>query len=131
MERGEIQSDEKAIVEPCVRSADSRKPDDEGSSGTTLGGQEQEDQLPSRAGGERARPDTPPDGTDLVTEWQEPHHRIIERRTRPGEDVRFAYALQRSVRIDSLLLRLMSKLWTRRIPCALADHIFDKHLAIR
>jgi hypothetical protein len=89
MERGEIQSDEK-VVEPSMRPAMGTDLRDEGSSATTLEGLEQEDHPPSRAGGESARPDTPPDGIELVTEWQEPHHRVVEWRTGPGEDVRFA-----------------------------------------
>ncbi|KAF7299367.1 Na-H-Exchanger domain-containing protein [Mycena indigotica] len=31
--------------------------------------------------------DVPPDGEELVSEWQEGHHRIIERRAGPGEEV--------------------------------------------
>ncbi|KAF8905656.1 hypothetical protein CPB85DRAFT_1437194 [Mucidula mucida] len=29
----------------------------------------------------------PPDGTDIVSEWQEGPHRVVERRAGPGEDV--------------------------------------------
>ncbi|KAG5644324.1 hypothetical protein DXG03_008682 [Asterophora parasitica] len=31
--------------------------------------------------------ETPPDGTATAVEWTEPHHKIIERRAGPGEDV--------------------------------------------
>jgi hypothetical protein len=129
MERGEIQSDEK-VVEPSMRPAMGTDLQDEGSSATTLEGLEQEDHPPSRVGGERARPDTPPDGIELVTEWQEPHHRVVEWRTGPGEDVRFVHVLQRPV-IDSLLFRSTLKSWMRKIPWALAYHIFDKRLHSR
>ncbi|KAJ7290048.1 Sodium/hydrogen exchanger family-domain-containing protein [Mycena rebaudengoi] len=37
--------------------------------------------------GERPEGDIPPDGEELVTEWQEGHHRVIERRKGPGEEV--------------------------------------------
>ncbi|KAJ7764107.1 Sodium/hydrogen exchanger family-domain-containing protein [Mycena maculata] len=37
--------------------------------------------------GTRAEGDVPPDGEELVSEWQEGHHRIIERRAGPGEEV--------------------------------------------
>ncbi|KAJ7445112.1 Sodium/hydrogen exchanger family-domain-containing protein [Mycena latifolia] len=37
--------------------------------------------------GMRPEGDVPPDGEELVTEWQEGHHRIIERRAGPGEEV--------------------------------------------
>lgn len=30
---------------------------------------------------------TPPNEVDTLTEWQEPHHRIIEHQTSPGSDV--------------------------------------------
>jgi hypothetical protein len=36
---------------------------------------------------EEAKADNPPDGTELYTEWKEGPHRIIERRTGPGEEV--------------------------------------------
>lgn len=35
---------------------------------------------------------TPPNGVDTLTEWQEPHHRIIERQVSPGSDVSFHVA---------------------------------------
>jgi hypothetical protein len=126
MEHGEIQSDEK-VVEPSMQPAMGTDLRDEGSSTTMLEGLEQEDHPPSRTGGERAWPDTLPDGIELVTEWQEPHHRVVEWRTGPGEDVCFVHVLQRPV-IDSLLFRSTLKSWTRKIPWALAYHIFDKRL---
>jgi NhaP-type Na+/H+ or K+/H+ antiporter len=39
--------------------------------------------------GLRPEGDVPPDGEELVSEWQEGHHRIIERRAGPGEEVLF------------------------------------------
>ncbi|KAJ7078010.1 Sodium/hydrogen exchanger family-domain-containing protein [Mycena belliarum] len=39
------------------------------------------------AAGTRPEGDVPPDGSETVTEWQEGHHRIIERRAGPGEEV--------------------------------------------
>lgn len=36
-----------------------------------------------------SREEFPPDGTDKVMEWQEPHRKIIEKREGPGEDVSF------------------------------------------
>jgi sodium/hydrogen antiporter len=97
MERGEIKQDEKDIAElatqPSRRIGTPQKPDDGGSSGTTLEGQEQEDPPSSPTGEEGARPDT--DGTDLVSEWQEGQQRVIERQTSPGEDVRYLYAVHR------------------------------------
>lgn len=79
MERGESKSEEKDMHEM-------QQQDDAGSYGTTLEGQEQEDR-PSHLS-EEAMSDNPPDGTELIQEWQEPHHRIIESRATPGEDVR-------------------------------------------
>ncbi|KAF7351412.1 Na-H-Exchanger domain-containing protein [Mycena sanguinolenta] len=37
--------------------------------------------------GLRPEGDVPPDGEELISEWQEGHHRIIERRAGPGEEV--------------------------------------------
>jgi hypothetical protein len=37
---------------------------------------------------EEAKPDNAPDGTEVYAEWKEGPHRIIERRTGPGEEVR-------------------------------------------
>ena len=91
MERGEMHPDEKDMAEsPTDQSKtvhSSQAPDDGGSS--TLEGQTQDDQAPSPTAGEETWPHTPRDGTELVLEWQEPHHTIIERRTSPGEDVRY------------------------------------------
>ncbi|KAJ7696301.1 hypothetical protein B0H17DRAFT_1054118, partial [Mycena rosella] len=39
------------------------------------------------AAGTRPEGDVPQDGEQLVSEWQEGHHRIIERRAEPGEEV--------------------------------------------
>ena len=36
---------------------------------------------------EGAKADNPPDGTEVFAEWKEGPHRIIERRTNPGEEV--------------------------------------------
>jgi hypothetical protein len=36
---------------------------------------------------EEAKPDNAPDGTEVYAEWKEGPHRIIERRTGPGEEV--------------------------------------------
>lgn len=40
--------------------------------------------------------DTPPDGNDIISEWQEGSHRVIERRAGPGEEVNILYSLLRS-----------------------------------
>ncbi len=37
---------------------------------------------------EEAKADNAPDGTEVFAEWKEGSHRIIERRTGPGEEVR-------------------------------------------
>lgn len=91
MERGEARLDEKDITElpiqPSRRVGSPQNPDDTGSSGTTLEGQDQEAPSPSCEEGVRPDGNAPPDGTDLISEWQEPHHRIIERQGSPGEDV--------------------------------------------
>jgi len=96
MERGETQTDEKQLSEPSTRpnTGDSspQKTEDRSSSGTTLRGQEEEQLRPPTSEG--ARPDAPPDGTGIVSEWREPHHRIIERRRGPGEDVCFSYMVK-------------------------------------
>lgn len=93
MERGEARLDEKDITElpiqPSRRVGSPQNPDDTGSSGTTLEGQDQEAPSPSCEEGVRPDGNAPPDGTDLISEWQEPHHRIIERQGSPGEDVRY------------------------------------------
>ena len=36
---------------------------------------------------EEAKADNPPDGTEVFAEWKEGSHRIVERRTDPGEEV--------------------------------------------
>ena len=38
---------------------------------------------------EEAKADNAPDGTEVFAEWKEGPHRIIERRTGPGEEVCF------------------------------------------
>lgn len=40
-----------------------------------------------------AQDDEPPDGNDVLSEWQEGPHRIIERRAGPGQEVRLRFSL--------------------------------------
>jgi len=40
---------------------------------------------------EEAKADNAPDGTEVFAEWKEGPHRIIERRTGPGEEVCFCF----------------------------------------
>ncbi|KAJ6487699.1 Sodium/hydrogen exchanger family-domain-containing protein [Mycena sanguinolenta] len=53
--------------------------------GTTPGSRD--DEKDEVEAGLRPEGDVPPDGEELVSEWQEGHHRIIERRAGPGEEV--------------------------------------------
>ncbi|KAJ6779278.1 Sodium/hydrogen exchanger family-domain-containing protein [Mycena vulgaris] len=60
--------------------------------GTTPGSRdehkdEEDERKAEVAAGTRPEGDVPPDGEELVSEWQEGHHRIIERRAGPGEEV--------------------------------------------
>ncbi|KAJ7359703.1 Sodium/hydrogen exchanger family-domain-containing protein [Mycena albidolilacea] len=52
--------------------------------GTRTGSRDEKEDLEA---GLRPEGDVPPDGEELVSEWQEGHHRIIERRAGPGEEV--------------------------------------------
>lgn len=47
-----------------------------------------EDQSPKREDGTDYREEEPPDGTEIIAEWKEGPHNIIEKRSGPGEDVR-------------------------------------------
>ncbi|KAF7360148.1 Na-H-Exchanger domain-containing protein [Mycena venus] len=53
--------------------------------GTSPGSRDEKDS--DVEAGLRPEGDVPPDGTEIVSEWQEGHHRIIERRAGPGEEV--------------------------------------------
>ncbi|KAI0040821.1 hypothetical protein FA95DRAFT_812359 [Auriscalpium vulgare] len=84
MERGEIVSEK--VTEGSSSSADAE---------TDVGnreGHEHEESEDTRPGStvpekEEARSDNVPDGDELVAEWKEGPHRIIERRAGPGEEV--------------------------------------------
>ncbi|KAJ6478786.1 Sodium/hydrogen exchanger family-domain-containing protein [Mycena vitilis] len=65
-----------------VRTGDSESPT---AVATTPGSQEAAKE--EVEAGLRPEGDVPPDGDELVSEWQEGHHRIIERRAGPGEEV--------------------------------------------
>lgn len=56
--------------------------------GTRTGSRDEKEDVEA---GLRPEGDVPPDGEELVSEWQEGHHRIIERRAGPGEEVCFYY----------------------------------------
>jgi sodium/hydrogen antiporter len=84
MERGEMTPDEKlqdaTTTDPAVAATANEKPDEESVEQTMIdSSQELED---------RAKAENIPDGTDTVSEWQEGSHKVIERRTGPGEEVR-------------------------------------------
>jgi hypothetical protein len=85
MERGNIGADEKSSAQETSStqgpetSTPENQPDSD-SLATKL-----EDTAPQE---EQAKPDTPPDGDEQISEWQEPHHRVIERRRGAGDDVR-------------------------------------------
>ncbi|KAJ7022579.1 Sodium/hydrogen exchanger family-domain-containing protein [Mycena alexandri] len=59
--------------------------------GTTPGSSDEEKEQAQKEAdveaGRRPEGDVPPDGEELIAEWQEGHHRIIERRAGPGEEV--------------------------------------------
>ncbi|KAJ7133332.1 Sodium/hydrogen exchanger family-domain-containing protein [Mycena epipterygia] len=58
--------------------------------GTRPGSRDEEkdgDDAEDIATGRRPEGDVPPDGEEIISEWQEGHHRIIERRAGPGEEV--------------------------------------------
>ena len=38
---------------------------------------------------EQIKEEEPPDGTEIVVEWKEGHHKIVERRAGSGEEVTF------------------------------------------
>lgn len=86
MEEGDMSHNEKSILEP-TRRPQSRSgsrtpgvtPEDGGSLETKMEEPSPKDDLK----------ETPPDGSEVIAEWQEPHHQIIERRTGPGEEVCF------------------------------------------
>ena len=44
---------------------------------------------------EEAKADNAPDGTEVYAEWKEGPHRVIERRTGPGEEVRICLCVLR------------------------------------
>ncbi|KAF9465385.1 Sodium/hydrogen exchanger family-domain-containing protein [Collybia nuda] len=84
MERGHLEATEKTLGTESLssqgrRTPEEKQPDDDGSLDTKLNSGIPHDF--------QARPDTPPDGDEQVAEWQEPHHRVIERRRGAGEDV--------------------------------------------
>ncbi|KAJ7696315.1 Sodium/hydrogen exchanger family-domain-containing protein, partial [Mycena rosella] len=55
--------------------------------GLGRGSEEEKERAAEVAAGTRPEGDVPPDGEELVSEWQEGHHRIIERRAGPGEEI--------------------------------------------
>ena len=85
IERGEgtMQGDETPPTEKVVES---------GSSQT----QTQVEGSPTRESGEDMREENPPDGKEVVAEWKEGPHNVIEKRAGPGEEVRSAMPIQDS-----------------------------------
>ena len=84
MEEGMLGADEKVEVETSTKRASTT------STGTTLKKSPiDEDSPEEKERGEEidSRKEFPPDGTEKVMEWQEPHLKIIERREGPGDDV--------------------------------------------
>lgn len=85
MERGTLGATEKTLGSETLSShgpgsgTPDKQPDDNGSLDTRLNSD-----IPHEF---QAKPDTPPDGDEQVAEWQEPHHRVIERRRGAGDDV--------------------------------------------
>lgn len=79
MERGTLgEVTEKETLSSRGAGSAEKQPDDDGSLETRLNSDPNEFQ---------AQPDSPPDGDDQEVEWQEPHHKVIERRRGAGEDV--------------------------------------------
>lgn len=86
MERGDIPSTaEKAMgsgtITPLTTTIGTpeKKPEDQASLATRAG-------TPTEG-----LPDASPNGTPSVVEWEEPHHRVIERRRDSGDDVRLCF----------------------------------------
>jgi sodium/hydrogen antiporter len=85
MERGEVTPDEKSERERerdgarTINGSDEGKREDESGEQTVMdSSQELED---------RTKAENIPDGTDTVSEWREGNHKVVERRTGPGEEV--------------------------------------------
>ncbi|KAJ7723808.1 Sodium/hydrogen exchanger family-domain-containing protein [Mycena metata] len=76
--------DGRAMEEIDVRAGGSESPT---AIGTTPGSRDEEKEQEDVEAGRRPEGDVPPDGEELIAEWQEGHHRIIERRAGPGEEV--------------------------------------------
>ena len=57
---------------------------------------------------EEAKADNAPDGTEVYAEWKEGPHRVIERRTGPGEEVRICLCVRRHA-IDGWCARSRSR----------------------
>ncbi|KAJ7206252.1 Sodium/hydrogen exchanger family-domain-containing protein [Mycena pura] len=55
--------------------------------GTASGSLDERQRREDVDAGRHPEGDVPPDGEELISEWQEGHHRIIERRAGPGEEV--------------------------------------------
>lgn len=83
MEEGMLGVDEKVEVETSTKRASTT------STGITLKKSPIGDSPEEKEGREEidSRKEFPPDGTEKVMEWQEPHLKIIERREGPGDDV--------------------------------------------
>ncbi len=69
---------------------------------------EQEDEARGEHG-EDTREANPPDGTEILAEWKEGPHKVIERRSGPGEEVRIS-----NISLDSGGLGLIYA-WTYRL----------------
>jgi sodium/hydrogen antiporter len=77
MERGEatVRGDETPRTEKVAES---------GSSQT----QTQAEESPQQERGDDFRKENPPDGKEIVAEWKEGPHNVVEKRAGPGEEVR-------------------------------------------
>ena len=54
----------------------------------------QDEKSARREDGQDMREPSPPDGTEILAEWKEGPHKVIERRAGPGEEVRFNFFLR-------------------------------------
>jgi sodium/hydrogen antiporter len=89
MERGEIPREEREKAERGTREG---SPDDSLTAKEAEKAHERE-KAPERADsgievGEDKREEAPPDGDEILNEWQEGPHKVVEKRAGPGEEVR-------------------------------------------
>ncbi|KDQ50509.1 hypothetical protein JAAARDRAFT_582100 [Jaapia argillacea MUCL 33604] len=89
MERGELTPDEKLLSgrDSVVTAAESGSPRNKEKEISSTDTREED----ITDGQETLRGENPPNGTEVLAEWKEGPHRIVERRAGPGEEVSLLY----------------------------------------